>query len=140
MDIGCGDGYLLAVMPIANRVGLVLDKTVTAQEGPIYLTGDFQTTDCGMFDVVMAWHVLEHIRDIRVAMARMISLAKPGGTVIFELPVNRHLDIKEYLGHLHRFSAESVRVLCDSFSAKLDYMLRVPGCCTASMLVVARRR
>lgn len=140
VDIGCGDGYLLAMLPIANRVGLVLDKTVTAQDGPTYLQGDFLTTDCGVFDVVMAWHVLEHIGDIRKAMKRMISLAKPGGTVIFELPVDRHLDIKEFLGHLHRFSKESVRVLCDTFSDDLDYLMRVPGCCNGSVLVIARRR
>ena len=40
------------------------------------------------YDVVIANHVLEHIRDDRAAMRELFRLLKPGGTAVVSVPIN----------------------------------------------------
>ena len=40
------------------------------------------------YDVVMANHVLEHIRDDRAAMRELFRLLKPGGVALLSVPIN----------------------------------------------------
>jgi len=42
----------------------------------------------GIYDVVMANHVLEHIHDDRQAMRELFRLLKPGGVALITVPVN----------------------------------------------------
>ena len=115
LDIGCGRGALLnALAWIPRRVGIDPDATAA----PYWLpTGKVEYIHAELaeyaakgqqFDVVMAWHVFEHVRDIRAALRQALKLTAPGGHLIGEVPIGIRLRVKNYDGHAHRFSPASV--------------------------------
>jgi 2-polyprenyl-3-methyl-5-hydroxy-6-metoxy-1,4-benzoquinol methylase len=50
--------------------------------------GLLETADLeeGAYDVVCAWHVLEHLPEPRTSLARVFSLLAPGGVLCVEVP------------------------------------------------------
>jgi 2-polyprenyl-3-methyl-5-hydroxy-6-metoxy-1,4-benzoquinol methylase len=91
LDFGCGSG--LFTRQLAQRFGpgvvvgsdfhyappaeLDADSYV-----PMAELGKFE----GTFDLVLAMHVLEHDDDALGLLARIAAMAKPGGTVVVEVP------------------------------------------------------
>ncbi|MGI8730949.1 MAG: methyltransferase domain-containing protein [Solirubrobacteraceae bacterium] len=72
------------------------------------------------FDVVCAWHVVEHLNDPRAVLGRIRAALKPGGTLLLEVPnissiksVRRkagweHLDAERHVGHYQPSSARAL--------------------------------
>ncbi len=115
LDVGCGRGGLLRLLTwIPKRVGIDPDASVGAHwrksNGVVYVTaGLSRYAQKGLqFDVVMAWHVFEHVQDIRAALRQALKLTAPGGYLIGEVPIGIRLRVKNYDGHAHRFSPASV--------------------------------
>ncbi len=115
LDIGCGRGTLLGLLRwIPRKVGIDPDATAAGYwsepEDVEYIqTGlsEYAKKD-QQFDLVMAWHVFEHVRDIRQALAQALKLTAPKGYLIGEVPIGIRLRVKNYDGHAHRFSPASV--------------------------------
>ena len=119
LDIGCGHGFLLRafqqqgcevlgtefsdgacryareVLNIPVRVGLLQDLNFPDQS----------------FDVVVMWHVLEHVSDPRPTLAEISRILKPGGLFLVGVPNSDslearltkaswfHLDVPRHLSH-----------------------------------------
>ena len=91
LDIGCGPGWLLSsadsrwskygVEPSAQA------STEASRHGDIY-RGFFETVDYNnnFFDLVIAYHVIEHMQDPVSAFKKIRDLLKPGGTMIVGTP------------------------------------------------------
>ncbi|HOW97524.1 MAG TPA: class I SAM-dependent methyltransferase [Kiritimatiellia bacterium] len=95
LEIGCGDGNLLAYLEKAfpapvELVGVELDaRHIRLPEGSrIRLhEADFDQLDLGrQFDVVVMYHVLEHLVRPVETLRRIRSLLKPGGLLLFQVP------------------------------------------------------
>lgn len=91
LDFGCGSG--LFTRQLAGRlgpgvvVGSDFHDTPPAELDadnyvPMADLGKFE----GTFDLVLAMHVLEHDDDALGLLARITAMAKPGGTVVVEVP------------------------------------------------------
>ena len=127
LDIGCGRGLLLRefqrqgcevtgtefsddacrfareVLKLPVRVGLLHELNFPDQS----------------FDVVVMWHVLEHVSDPRATLAEVSRILRPGGVFLvgvpnFGSPEARlakagwfHLDVPRHLSHHTRASLES---------------------------------
>lgn len=69
--------------PVASELALAppdsYDETVPVQ------AEDYVPRLAGRFDLVVAWQVLEHVRDLRQAVANFHAYLKPGGTIAAQL-------------------------------------------------------
>jgi len=93
LDVGCGSGSALGVArSLGWRVsGIERDAAAAAKarrfSDAVY-TGDVLSAPCprGEFDVVTAFHVLEHVPDPVAVVRRMLEWLAPGGLLVIEVP------------------------------------------------------
>ncbi len=92
LDVGCGSGEFTAraaaagwrvvgVDPIADAAQVARDRGLDVRTGTLATTGVG-----GGWDVVCAFHVLEHMPDSPAFLAELASHARPGGLVAVECP------------------------------------------------------
>jgi len=93
LDVGCGSGGTLgAAKALGWRVaGIEMDEAAAARARRFTETlhvGDALTAPFApaSFDVVSAFHVLEHVPDPVALVRRMLGWLAPGGLVIIEVP------------------------------------------------------
>ena len=93
LDLGCGDGAFGVYMKEVgwSVCGVEFHPAGAARaraNGLEVYQGSFLRDELPWhsFDVVRLWHVLEHVSDPRQALARAISLLKPGGELIVGVP------------------------------------------------------
>lgn len=98
LDVGCGDGLLLdALTGLAQHVeGLEPDEAIVSQAarstGRIHVGQlDAGFEPAAPFDLVLFLDVLEHIPDVRAALARTHEIMMPGGTLLVTVPAFMHL-------------------------------------------------
>jgi SAM-dependent methyltransferase len=126
LDIGCGRGLLLRAF---QRRGCEVTGTEFSDDAcrfarealkipvRVGLVHDLNFPD-GSFDVVVMWHVLEHVSDPRTTLAEVSRILRPGGIFLvgvpdFGSPEARltkagwfHLDVPRHLSHHTRSSLE----------------------------------
>lgn len=154
LNAGCGSGELSLQLAQAGH------RVVGIDPGPEYIeiarenAARMNGGDCSFvvssieefapdrtFDCVMATDVLEHIEDDRAALAKLVSLARPGGLVILTVPAGQWLfgyhDVS--LGHFRRYSRRSLCRLTDDFcrveSIRYFGFTLIPVCYTYSKLL-----
>lgn len=105
LEIGCGTGESLVYLKqqgATHTVGIELRPDIAAMaaarpEIDELLTGDIETLDLpyapGTFDLVIASHVLEHLRDPWTVLRRLHPLLKPGGQLLGALPNIRYFAV-----------------------------------------------
>lgn len=91
LDFGCGSGQFTRELGNLAGVGRVtasdfFDSPPPELVGRPYLPIDSLAAQAGSFDVVLASHVLEHDDDAPALLARIAAMARPGGTVMIEVP------------------------------------------------------
>jgi SAM-dependent methyltransferase len=101
LELGCGpkklwpDSVAIDINPL-SRADVVHDLNVT----PYPLPSDG-------FDLVIAEHVLEHLRDVIKVMEEIHRVTRPGGIVYIEVPHYSSPDFFTDPTHLHAFSTRS---------------------------------
>jgi 2-polyprenyl-3-methyl-5-hydroxy-6-metoxy-1,4-benzoquinol methylase len=93
LEIGAASGYFVAaaaaagftatgIEPSAPQAADARERGISVQAGTL----DDIASSGEQFDVVCAWHVLEHLPVPRAAMQQVRSLVRPGGWLFLELP------------------------------------------------------
>ena len=122
MEIGCGVGALLEDF---SRMGFVCDAVESSEAAfrfacSLYadnrsVTIHTQLRDDwdGEFDSVMAFEVLEHIKDDGKALARWRRCLKPGGRLIISVPAHQSKwDASDvWAGHFRRYEKSQLKSL-----------------------------
>jgi SAM-dependent methyltransferase len=91
LDVGCGSGEFLniarqrgwdvtGVEPLPDAAQVARDRGLTVH------TGTLEDVDLGQFDLVTAFHVLEHMPDGPAFLKTLAARAKTGGHVAVEMP------------------------------------------------------
>jgi len=136
LDVGCAEGRLLKSFvgygckcwgiehpSYPSRRFLERDRIV-------YLRGDFQSLPLpeGAFDLIILWHVLEHMDEPCFIMRRLHDLLAPGGVLILAVPNFSSLEsrrFKEHWFHLdipwhkYHFNEKSLRYLMTTNDFKI---------------------
>lgn len=93
LDVGCGSGGSLGVAAALGWQPAGIEMDAAAAERARRFTREIHVGDAltapfspGRFDVVTAFHVLEHVPDPVAVVRRMLEWLAPGGLVIIEVP------------------------------------------------------
>lgn len=93
LDVGCGSGSVLGLAQALGwrTAGIEMDAGAATRARPFaheLHVGDVLTApfEPGRFDLVTAFHVLEHVPDPIAMLRRMLDWLAPGGIVIVEVP------------------------------------------------------
>ncbi len=145
LDVGCGDGSFLGMLPDNFAcTGVDLDKTMMVHwthPGVTFLQRNFMDKEFkGTWGLVTAFHVLEHLKDLRAGMERLIKLTRPNGSIVVEVPVDRHRSLATFNGHVQEFTTVSVAHMLYSFRDVLQYQAVEAGLLFPAVKFKAKKR
>ena len=127
-EVGSGTGYLLRLIhrraPSARLSGFDTYREITALARHLcpeceFFERDLFDLDGVTFDVVVCMEVLEHLVDPEDALARLLRMVAPGGSLVLTVPNGRtdsfealepYPNGKGYWGHINFWSPESWRI------------------------------
>jgi 2-polyprenyl-3-methyl-5-hydroxy-6-metoxy-1,4-benzoquinol methylase len=103
LDIGCASGELLNLFKVNNWKSYGIEPNEKARNFAKETFGlDVKSEDelkkfpTGIFDVIMMWHVLEHVYPLNDRILDLKRLLKPGGTIFIAVPNCNSYDAKYY--------------------------------------------
>jgi SAM-dependent methyltransferase len=129
LDVGCATGRFLQQMAsVGWRVsGIEIDPEAAARArtvSPAVIVGDPAevTLPPASFDLVTAFHVVEHLPDPARAVAKMLAWLAPGGLLVIEVPnvggwggalFGRYWSGLDFPRHLVHFTPTTMRALLE---------------------------
>lgn len=146
LDFGCGVGGFLdhAKQSASNVAGVELEKALQDSflERGLTVFPDLQAAleDGGRWDIVTAFHVVEHLYDPRTVLKQLSSLLEEGGEMIIEVPSSDDALLTLYnctpfqnftywSQHLYLFNARTLGDLARQAGLKINwfkYIQRYP--------------
>jgi 2-polyprenyl-3-methyl-5-hydroxy-6-metoxy-1,4-benzoquinol methylase len=130
LDVGCGRGLLPALMRTHGWEVYGVEFSETAADHarnelkvPVFV-GDFCESPFpgSHFDVIVFWHVLEHVVDPVAALRKSYEISKPGGLLVIAVPnfeslqaqaTRRHWFHLDVPRHYHHFRLTVLRRLLE---------------------------
>jgi glycosyltransferase involved in cell wall biosynthesis/SAM-dependent methyltransferase len=131
LDVGCANGFLLnRLNGHFERFGIEVNTTAAtaaARSGITIIASDIadpRVMSHERFDVVTAMATLEHVLDIRGAVAICLDLLAPGGSFLYEVPlISEFADNKDWLNasyeHISYPTRRGLEALFASFPGTL---------------------
>jgi SAM-dependent methyltransferase len=133
LDIGCGEGAFLRQVAPRVRRAAGFDHNQTAvrrlrQTGIEAYAEDaesFAAREQGAFDVVTAFHTLEHLEDVGVAMEPAVACTKADGRIFISVPNRERYGSSDFEAldcpphHLSRWQPDQFRTLAQRFDLTL---------------------
>lgn len=121
LEVGCAEGELgrrIKAMANVEYVGIELsaDANTAAQFLDHVSRKVAAELDAAPFDLILSFHVLEHIPDIGAEVKQWHRLLKPSGTLMVEVPNEAGHPLLSWDAnpeHLHHFTATSLSALLD---------------------------
>jgi SAM-dependent methyltransferase len=92
LDIGCSSGGMLSAFQHLGYDSYGIEPSIAADRAPADLAGRIQKCYFGEetvskpFDLITAFHVLEHVVDPAAFLGRCRHCLKPGGVLVIEVP------------------------------------------------------
>ena len=128
LDFGCGTGEFLKTLKTNGwNVEGVEPSDVARQKAEILTDQKINTSLTGLsqkqFDVITAWHVIEHVPDLSDVIIQLKHLLKKDGTIFIAVPNYESPDAEKYKElwagydvprHLWHFSRNSMKQLLES--------------------------
>lgn len=133
LEIGCGTGDLLSLFNKKNWNTFGVEPNENARKYAqetlgLNIVDSLNQVNESDFDVIMLWHVLEHIEDLNNTIEAIKSKLSTNGKLIIALPNPQSYDAKYYKKywagwdvprHLYHFKQENIKTLLDKFSIRI---------------------
>lgn len=146
LDFGSGvGGFLLEAQKFANSVtGIELDTKVVDhyKENNINLVSDIDSLQNESYDLITAFHVIEHLKEPIEILDSLLKKLKKGGSLIVEVPNSNDILLTTYENegfqnftywspHLYLYNDKTFRILFSKLSENIDidfikYIQRYP--------------
>lgn len=121
LEVGCGTGFVLKELVHICQRGEVIGTDLypeavafaSARAGCQVLVGDvLKPLNLGLFDVVCAFDVIEHLDDDVSILQGLRKLLKPGGTLLVTVPAHQYLwsYFDESACHKRRYECSTLRL------------------------------
>jgi SAM-dependent methyltransferase len=133
LDAGCGWGVTLDALERRGFDAVGMDISRRALErldrpGRVLVEADLTQPvkrSVAPFDAVLALDVIEHIDDDRAIVARLATLACPGGLVVVSVPALPELftEFDTIQGHRRRYRPETLRAAFDDTCLRVERVL-----------------
>lgn len=134
LEVGCGNGNLLRLIPQTNKELFGSDfsedylKKAKAKNPKIkFFKGDltdqtFWTQYNNSFDTVICSEVIEHLEKDTTALDIIFSILKPDGVLIITVPAFNFLysDFDKKVGHYRRYSKTSLTKIAKDSGFKIE--------------------
>ncbi|MCJ7468469.1 MAG: class I SAM-dependent methyltransferase [Maribacter sp.] len=124
LDVGAGTGdFLVAAKKQGWHItGIEPNQVARARAANknVSLVSSFDFLKNDKFQVITLWHVLEHVPDLELQIARLIRHLEPDGTLVIAVPNYKSFDASYYKKywaaydvprHLWHFSKASIKLL-----------------------------
>jgi SAM-dependent methyltransferase len=140
LELGSGTGWMLRALRERGWLAIGSERTVTAAAaardaaGVPMFVGDLSAIrDQPLLDLVIMFHVLEHLADPQAALAAVARRVKPGGTLIlgipniaswqarFAGPSWMHLEVPRHLSHFSPSAIERALVSSGFRMTRIDF-------------------
>lgn len=115
LEVGCGEGAVAARLAgVHDYLGIEMDAVSAATAAQRLATvgrgevrhGDLSVVEQGrLFDLVLAFEVIEHIEDDLAAVSDWVGRLRPGGSLVVSTPAypSRYGPMDELVGHFRRY-------------------------------------
>jgi 2-polyprenyl-3-methyl-5-hydroxy-6-metoxy-1,4-benzoquinol methylase len=131
LDVGCGDGKLAVACAARGAVAIGLEGTRgPARQAAVRLPGRALVGEPAAlpfsdqtFDLVVIWHVLEHLAAPAAVIAEAARCLRPGGRLVVAVPnvagLEARIGAQVWIGldvprHLHHFTPAALRRVLDA--------------------------
>jgi SAM-dependent methyltransferase len=135
LDVGCGEGGLARHLPQATYVGLDPNFSATAVVPDIRneTAAAHAASHPGEYDVVCAFHVIEHVVDPLAFAGDLVNCVRPGGRLFITVP-SRHspiTDIPNFVlnappNHLSWWNEGALRALAGRLDLVVEALETLP--------------
>lgn len=136
LDYGCGTGDFIKA---ANKKGWHAygyepdkdAKNIASVKNPDKILNKIENHH-GPFDIISAWHVVEHVSELNKTIKHLKKILAPDGHLIIALPNHKSYDAtyyKEFWAgydvprHLYHFDQESIKSFASKFKLRLIHTL-----------------
>ena len=141
LDVGCGGGAVVAAFRRSGWEAVGIDLSEAAinagrNQGLDLYAMDVAQVEPHSFDVVTAFHVLEHVSSPRTFLNQCVACLAPRGILIFEVPnyesrnSRRLRELWPYLYpnlHLYQFTVSTLKKYLDSLNLDMISIRTVNG-------------
>lgn len=138
LDVGCGEGGLARHLPHATYVGLDPNFSATAVVPDIRneTAAAHAASHPGEYDVVCAFHVIEHVVDPLAFAGDLVNCVRPGGRLFITVP-SRLTGDRYFRAH---WTWNSALAWSWIVGRTCDALFRVPATAKSSGLLLAARK
>lgn len=120
LEFGCGFGWNLAELVCASRTGCDLAESLrpsVESAGAQYIT-NLADASANRFDVVIAYHVLEHVRSPADILDLLHQRIRVGGHLLISVPYEKERRYRQYdptepNHHLYSWNVQTLAALLD---------------------------
>ena len=125
LDFGCGHGYFVKRAGKNGFKGFGFDigseSIISSENSSIIYSYDFDTFKETGFDMITAWHVVEHLAEPLKDLAKLYDKLNTGGVLAIAVPNNNSLGIEycgekwswvqEPMAHIYHYNGETLSKL-----------------------------
>lgn len=137
LDFGCGAGSFLNYCKNNNfktegfEPDLDSNKLATRETGQEIFNNIKQIKKSGKYDIITAWHVIEHVHDLRETIKLLRKRLKTNGVLFLAVPNLKSYDANHYKQywaaydvprHFYHFSKESFAQLAKKYKLKIKHI------------------
>ncbi len=129
LEIGCGEGR--GIEPLLTKAArlMAVDRLQSTMERlrKQYPSADFRSFSFpplsgiadNVYDTVVSFQVIEHIRDDRFFLEEIRRVLKPGGTALLSTP-NRNMSLSRNPWHVREYSPQELADLASGYFPRVD--------------------